>query len=91
MFTLGFISAEVHLGFTKKDNYIMPVSATVGKIKIFIMKMSSQVPALLEQARNHVMLKVLCLLTFAHPISGACWKSCFQNKSVSCLVQHRRA
>lgn len=42
MFTLRSVSEEVHLGLTKKDNYIMWVSATGSRIN----KMASQVTGL---------------------------------------------
>lgn len=46
VFTLCSVSDEVHLGLTKKDNYIMWVSATGSRINIFIEKTASQVPDL---------------------------------------------
>lgn len=46
VFTLCSVSDEVHLGYTKKDNYIMWVSATGSKINIFIEKKSGKVTGL---------------------------------------------
>ncbi len=76
MFTLRSVSDVVHLGLTKKDNYIMWVSATGSRINIFMEKMAGQVIALHWRGHLNIIITVYCgnarviILWYKDPLSN---------------------